>query len=181
MSDQPRKKRSARPRKRGKREQPVRKRKVSAHVLKQISAHLPDELQAFVQELFQNQAELEKRLDSALSDGRNPGSAHLAASSVAGEHGEAEVKQDLAADVLRVLNRGSGDVTQLIREVLRLINERIGFDAVGLRLHQGEDYPYYEHRGFTKEFLFKENFLCSRSRNGNMVMDSNGKPVLECT
>jgi PAS domain S-box-containing protein len=121
------------------------------------------------------------RLDSVLSDGLNPGSLHLATVSIAGDQGEAEVKQDLAADVLRVLNRGSGDMTELIREVLRLINESIGFDAVGLRLHQGEDYPYYEHRGFTKEFLFKENFLCSRSGDGNIVMDSNRQPVLECT
>jgi len=285
MSDQPRKKRPAQPRKRIRREQPDRKRKASAIAVKEISAHLPDELQSLVQELFQNQAELEKenkrirssqtnlqtahiysrklldaatvgliamdkkgiilesnlaaarlfgrslpdftglriesclypddiaaftsyiehlwskgapqscevrvlngddvpvpiRLNSALSDGRNPGSVHLATISVAGSQGEAEENQDLAADVLRVLNRGSGDVTQLIREVLRLINESIGFDAVGLRLHKGEDYPYYEQRGFTKEFLFKENFLCSRNRHGNIIVDSNRKPVLECT
>lgn len=93
----------------------------------------------------------------------------------------AELKQDLAADVLRVLNRGSGTLPVLIREVLRLISESTGFDAVGLRLREGEDYPYYEQNGFSDDFLFLENFLCSREADGQIVRDANGLPLLECT
>jgi len=120
------------------------------------------------------------RMDSILSGGRNPGSIHLVTiSGIAGQK-EAELKQDLATDVLRVLNRGSGDMTQLIREVLRLINESIGFGAVGLRLHQGDDYPYYEQNGFSEDFICNENFLCSKKKDGAIVRDLNGQPVLEC-
>jgi nitrogen fixation/metabolism regulation signal transduction histidine kinase len=77
MSDQPRKKRPIQPRKRGKREQPARKRNVSADALKEISAHLPDKLQSFVRELFQNQAELEKENKRIRSSQANLHTAHI--------------------------------------------------------------------------------------------------------
>jgi PAS domain S-box-containing protein len=122
------------------------------------------------------------RLDSVLSsDGRNSGSIHLITiSGIAGQR-EAELKQDLAASVLQVLNRGRGDLKALIHEVLHLINKSIGFDAVGLRLHQGDDFPYFEQNGFSDRFLCSENFLCGKKEDGSMIRDSNGQPILECT
>ncbi len=92
-----------------------------------------------------------------------------------------DLKQDLASDVLKLLNRGRGTQTLLIRDVLRLIAEKIEFEAVGLRLRQGEDYPYYEQNGFSDDFIYRENFLCIRGEDGGTVLDSKGEPVLECT
>ncbi|HYG34632.1 MAG TPA: PAS domain S-box protein [Clostridia bacterium] len=91
-----------------------------------------------------------------------------------------EINQGLLTEVLRVLNRG-GDLRVLIRDVLRLIRDTAQFDAVGLRLRQGEDCPYYEQNGFSGEFLCEENFLCARGTGGALVRDSQSRPVLECT
>ncbi|MEJ2108501.1 MAG: response regulator [Acidobacteriota bacterium] len=87
---------------------------------------------------------------------------------------------DLAEAVLRLLNRGSGSMSQLIREVLRMIAESTGFEAVGLRLKRGNDYPYYEQKGFSNDFLYRENYLCSRLDDGTVALDDEGRPVLEC-
>ncbi len=92
-----------------------------------------------------------------------------------------QLQQELAASILRVLNRGSGDMTALIHEVLRLIRESIGFDAVGLRIRHGDDFPYYQQSGFPDEFLHKENFLCEKHGDGSIVRDTEGQPMLECT
>jgi signal transduction histidine kinase/ActR/RegA family two-component response regulator len=92
-----------------------------------------------------------------------------------------ESQQALVAGILRVLNRGDGEMPALIRKMLRLIQESTGFDAVGLRLHQGDDFPYYEQSGFTEEFLQKENSLCVKGMEDSIVRDADERPVLECT
>ena len=94
---------------------------------------------------------------------------------------QAELDQHLATEVLRVLNRGEGDLRRLIGEVLRLIRESTGFDAVGLRLRQGEDCPYYQQDGFSDEFLREENFLCAKGADASILRDASGEAVLECT
>jgi PAS domain S-box-containing protein len=92
----------------------------------------------------------------------------------------ADGNQALLTNILQVLNRG-GELHPLIAETLRLIRGTFGFDAAGLRLHQGEDYPYFEHNGFSDEFLHKENLLCARGGDGAIVRDAEGRAVLECT
>jgi GAF domain-containing protein len=94
---------------------------------------------------------------------------------------QAKSQQELVSNILRVLNRGKGDVSELIREVLQLIKKWTGFDAVGLRIRRGKDFPYYEQSGFPEEFLQEENYLCERRKNGSVVRDDDGQPVLECT
>jgi len=86
----------------------------------------------------------------------------------------------LTAAVLDVLNR-SADTRTMIRDTLKLIKDMTGFDAVGLRLRQGDDYPYYEQSGFLDGFLVEENFLCARGGDGAVLRDADGRPVLECT
>ena len=97
------------------------------------------------------------------------------------EQKQAAMDQDLAAELLRAMNRGVGDLRGLISEVLGLIRNRAGFDAVGLRLRQGEDCPYYQQDGFSDEFLREENFLCAKGADGSIVRDASGGAVLECT
>jgi PAS domain S-box-containing protein len=86
----------------------------------------------------------------------------------------------LLTDVLRLLNRG-GELRSVIAEVLQLVRAVSGFDVVGLRLRQGEDFPYYEQDGFSQEFIKEENFLCARGGDGAIVRGSDGSVVLECT
>jgi formate hydrogenlyase transcriptional activator len=90
-----------------------------------------------------------------------------------------EGNQALLTDVLRVLNNG-GELHAITAGILGLIREATGFSAVGLRLRQGEDFPYYEHKGFSSDFLMHENFLCTTT-DGGICRDAQGRVVLECT
>ncbi len=65
-------------------------------------------------------------------------------------------------------------------EVTRLLKEWSGCEAVGVRLRQGEDFPYCEANGFPAEFVQSENSLCARDQAGRLRRDSQGHPVLEC-
>jgi len=93
----------------------------------------------------------------------------------------AESRQELVSSILKILNRGAGNVDALISEVLRLIQKWTGFDAVGLRIRRGDDYPYYEQSGFSDEFLQSENTLCQRREDGSAALDDEGCPMLECS
>ena len=55
-----------------------------------------------------------------------------------------------------------------------------GCEAVGIRLREGNDFPYYETRGFPPAFVQAENHLCAYDRNGEFLRDAKGNPVLEC-
>ncbi len=96
-------------------------------------------------------------------------------------HKQFEVRQDLMSDILRILNREHRGIADSVREVVGLIRQYTGFDAVGVRMRQGDDYPYYEQNGFPGDFVGKENLLCKRACDGSMVRDNTGQPVFECT
>jgi GAF domain-containing protein len=93
---------------------------------------------------------------------------------------QAEASQSLLTEVLQVLTR-CGSLESVIRESLRAIQRTTGFDVVGLRLRDGEDYPYYEQSGFSDEFLRQENFLCALDAAGAVIRDAAGRAMLECT
>ena len=93
----------------------------------------------------------------------------------------AEANQTLVTEILRMLNRGGDDLHFVIGEILSLIRESTGFDAVGLRMRKGDDCPYYEQNGFSEEFLQEENFLCEKRGDGSIVRDAEGRVILQCT
>jgi PAS domain S-box-containing protein len=95
------------------------------------------------------------------------------------QHRRAEANQRLAMDALQLLNR-SNDTGRLVEELVRLIQQSLGVDAVGLRLRRGQDFPYYVQQGFADEFICKENFLCVRGPDAATVHNAEGTPVLEC-
>jgi PAS domain S-box-containing protein len=92
---------------------------------------------------------------------------------------EHEERQRLTAQILALLNR-SDDETDSIRDILVLVKEFTGFEAVGIRLSEGEDFPYYETRGFPADFVAAERYLCARDQAGELIRDSEGNAVLEC-
>ncbi len=95
------------------------------------------------------------------------------------EHNQAEKNQELVTRILEELNRPIGKI-DVIRNILGLFNEYTGFDAVGIRLHEGEDFPYYVTIGFPSEFVEAENYLCARDSNNKLILDSKGNPYWEC-
>ena len=68
----------------------------------------------------------------------------------------------------------------LIQTVTLCLQKWLGCDAVGVRLRKGLDFPYYETRGFSSEFVLAESSLCERDSMNELVRDSEGHPVLEC-
>ena len=68
----------------------------------------------------------------------------------------------------------------MIRDIIKLIKETTDFEAVGVRLREGEDFPYFEVNGFSKDFVETENYLCARDENGEVIFDEDGRPVLMC-
>ncbi len=92
------------------------------------------------------------------------------------ERGE---ERELAIKVLGLVNAPTS-LSELTHEVTQLLQEWSGCEAVGLRLRQGEDFPYFETRGFPAAFVKLENSLCAKDRTGKLLRDRAGNPVIEC-
>lgn len=61
--------------------------------------------------------------------------------------------------VLEALN--SSEPQRLVtRRLLHIIREETGVEAVGIRVSDGIDYPYYEYHGFSEAFVQAESSLC---------------------
>ncbi len=92
---------------------------------------------------------------------------------------ESKERQAFETRTLRTLNRG-GCRADVIREILEMIRTHTGVDAVGLRVEEGQDFPYYSVSGFPPDFVKAERYLCARDEEGEVVRDGGGAPVLEC-
>ncbi|MBI5822022.1 MAG: PAS domain S-box protein [Verrucomicrobia bacterium] len=92
---------------------------------------------------------------------------------------QAEANQQLALDAMQLLNHPN-NLNVLVEELIRLIRNRTGFDAVGLRIRQGEDFPYCVQNGFSDDFVREENSLCAKDREGIIIRDATGHAVLNC-
>ncbi|MGA2480224.1 MAG: GAF domain-containing protein, partial [Spirochaetia bacterium] len=88
-------------------------------------------------------------------------------------------ERDTTLKLLHLLNQRSS-THELIQGIAELIREWMGCDAVGVRLHEGEDYPYAETSGLSPEFVRKERYLCERDSQGRLKCDCDGNPVLDC-
>jgi len=92
----------------------------------------------------------------------------------------AEAYRELDREVLQVLN-GPGDLQDAIQRVLAALNKLTECDAIGMRLQDGEDFPYFSQTGFAKGFLLTENALIERTADGGVCRDESGNVKLECT
>ncbi len=91
----------------------------------------------------------------------------------------AQESQEMAVKILTLLN-GQLVGPDVIRRVLGMMKEFTGFEAVGIRLRDGEDFPYFATQGFPDHFVECESYLCERTAAGEIVRDSSGNPILEC-
>jgi PAS domain S-box-containing protein len=87
--------------------------------------------------------------------------------------------QELTTQILELLNRPE-DKTNTIKNLLLLMKKSTGFEAIGIRLKEEDDFPYYETNGFPESFVESERYLCIRDSSGSAVCDSKGDPILEC-
>jgi PAS domain S-box-containing protein len=91
----------------------------------------------------------------------------------------ADEERDATVRMLRLINQPNG-LDALMREVSLLLRDWSGCTAVGIRLKDGDDFPYYDTRGFPPEFVELERHLCKRDRNGQVARDAAGNPALDC-
>jgi two-component system cell cycle sensor histidine kinase/response regulator CckA len=90
-----------------------------------------------------------------------------------------EEEHEAIIDLLRLLNSDT-DLHELIRDVTTLLREWSGCEAVGVRLRDGGDFPYFETKGLPAKFVELESRLCAIDLDGQLKRDSRGNPVLEC-
>ncbi len=90
-----------------------------------------------------------------------------------------ENEREATIEFLRFINDSRG-IVELIHAATAFIQKQTGCEAVGIRLKKEHDYPYYQTRGFSEEFVLAENSLCTRDEDGHLIHDSTGNPVLEC-
>ena len=88
-------------------------------------------------------------------------------------------ERDTTIEFLRLVSQSTG-TRELIRGATTFFQQQSGCQAVGIRLKEGDDYPYFEARGFPTEFVHLENSLCARDPAGALQRDSAGDPILEC-
>ncbi len=88
--------------------------------------------------------------------------------------------QSLSSEILKHLN-SEHNLKEVIGSVIKCIQDEMHYDAVGLRLKNKNDYPYYEQNGFSEGFLITENSLIAKNKEGKICLNKEGKPLLECT
>jgi PAS domain S-box-containing protein len=96
------------------------------------------------------------------------------------ERKRTEAYREMGREVLQILNQ-PGDLQDSIQRVLAALKTRTGFDAAGIRLQDGDDFPYFVQKGFSKDFLLTENMLIERAADGGVCRDKDGNVSLECT
>ena len=68
----------------------------------------------------------------------------------------------------------------VLKDILETLRESSDFQSVAIRLHKEGDFPYFLHMGFPETFIRKENTLNVRDKEGNLVLDADGTPFVEC-
>lgn len=76
------------------------------------------------------------------------------------ERKESEIEKTISVELLKMVN-SQKNLHELMKGAASVLKEWSGCEAVGIRLKEGSDYPYFETDGFTDEFVKKENKLCA--------------------
>ena len=96
------------------------------------------------------------------------------------ERKQTEEYRAMGLDILHILNEPA-NMRDSLNSVLKEMKARTGFDALGIRLQEGEDFPFFTQEGFTADFLLTENTLASRGADGGVCRAKDGNACLECT
>ncbi|MHB9130215.1 MAG: sensor histidine kinase [Armatimonadota bacterium] len=88
-------------------------------------------------------------------------------------------EREITVELLRLINDAENRHT-LMQTVTGYLQQWSGCEAVGVRLREGDDYPYYETRGFSEEFILTETSLCVATDQQDILRSVDGTPVLAC-
>jgi PAS domain S-box-containing protein len=90
-----------------------------------------------------------------------------------------ETYREMGREVLQILNE-PGDLQASMQRIIAVLKTRTECDAVGIRLQDGDDFPYVAQQGFSEGFLATENSLLERGTDGCERRDAAGKIQLVC-
>ncbi len=96
------------------------------------------------------------------------------------ENRKADDYRELRREVIELLNE-PGDMQDFIQRIITVVKMRTGFDAVGMRMQDGEDFPYFLQQGFSDDFMVTEKTLLERGADGSVCRSKDGKACLACT
>jgi PAS domain S-box-containing protein len=88
-------------------------------------------------------------------------------------------EREITIEFLQLVNE-SRTTPALVQAAAAFFQKQSGCEAVGIRLKEGDDYPYVEVRDFPPEFVELESSLCTRDASGVPVRDDAGYPIMEC-
>ena len=91
----------------------------------------------------------------------------------------ASERQALTARILSILNR-KNEWQRLIKDIINELKNYTGIDAVGIRMQEKEDFPFYETIGYSSEILKLNNLLCLKDTNNEHIRNENGEVALNC-
>ena len=92
---------------------------------------------------------------------------------------QAEKQQVLYSRILTILNQPI-ELKDTLKNILSAVKNFTGFSAVGIRIREGEDFPYFVTLGFPAGFVEADLYLCARNSHGEIERDSEGNVYLEC-
>lgn len=73
------------------------------------------------------------------------------------------------------------DLKSTLTSIMSTIKGFLNCEAIGLRLYEDGDYPYYVYKGFPECFIKMENSLCKKDEKGNRILNDKGEcNILEC-
>ncbi len=88
-------------------------------------------------------------------------------------------EQMFSKQVLSLLNQNDCR-SDIIKQLLLLFKQFSGMEAIGIRIREGNDYPYHTSTGFAEEFIERDRYLCIHGTDGAICRDEAGAPALAC-
>ena len=89
----------------------------------------------------------------------------------------------LATTILKIMNEAS-ERKKFIHDILLAIKQATGFAAIGIKLKESDDDPYYDSEGFQDCFIDAEGYAerssCTNGSSGSLRRFTPGKVCLEC-
>lgn len=90
-----------------------------------------------------------------------------------------EIERENNIRLFEIINV-ENDLPGLMKSLVNFLHEISGCDAVGIRLRDGDDFPYKETKGFSDDFIQSETLLCRKDLDGQTIRDESGNQILEC-
>lgn len=95
------------------------------------------------------------------------------------ERKKGEERDRLARGVLELLNWSRVEADHA-RDIVQMISRSADLEVVGIRLKEGDDFPYYVTPGLPGAVVVAEQSLCARDRGAGSLRDAQGGAVSEC-